>query len=290
MNLESKTEFASSHTLNRDLWSNDTVTEAVMSSFVLWHIYDNTIEGKMMSNLYEIESAPPVVLVIDPVTGQKMGMWSGVIEAQRFVEDLSWFSEAGPHEDIESLISETEEEYQTCSEGEEFEKEDDWSSSSNNFEGPFWGEEWSPSNNDDDIVDPSWGEEFENEETWSPSNNDDDDMVDPPLKPGQYLVDLPDLTEEPKVDCDKSLVCTLCVRVPDGRRRQRRFLKTEPFQLLWSFCNSLLEEWEIEFNAYKPVLEIPGDSKTLHCPLDTTNTTFEESGLANNSLISILLK
>ncbi|CAN6829997.1 unnamed protein product [Brassica oleracea] len=280
VNLQSRTEFAS-HALNRDLWANDTVSEALMSSFVLWQVYDNTIEGKKISNFYKMDSAPPVVLVIDPVTGQKMGMWSGVIDAQSFVEDLSWFLEAGPHEHIASLIRNRypeAEEDQTCSTsnnndqvpvpswGEEFEKKEDWSSS-NNVEGP------------------SWGEEFENvEETCSSSNNDDDDIVDPSSGPGEHWVELPDLTEEPKVDCDKSLVCSLSVRFPDGTRKQRRFLKSEPYLLLWSFCDSLLEESEI--NAFKLVHAIPGDSKTLDYRL---YATFEESGLAN-SMISVLSK
>ncbi|CAN6837958.1 unnamed protein product [Brassica oleracea] len=280
VNLQSRTEFAS-QALNRDLWANETVSEALMSSFVLWQVYDNTIEGKKISNFYKMDSAPPVVLVIDPVTGQKMGMWSGVIDAQSFVEDLSWFLEAGPHEHIASLIRNRypeAEEDQTCSTsnnndqvlvpswGEEFEKKEDWSSS-NNVEGP------------------SWGEEFENvEETCYSSNNDDDDIVDPSSGPGEHWVELPDLTEEPKVDCDKSLVCSLSVRFPDGTRKQRRFLKSEPYLLLWSFCDSLLEESEI--NAFKLVHAIPGDSKTLDYRL---YATFEESGLAN-SMISVLSK
>ncbi|KAL0857213.1 hypothetical protein Bca101_062367 [Brassica carinata] len=239
VNIQSKPEFAS-HTLNRDLWSNDTVSEAVMSSFVLWQVNDNTIEGKRISNLYKIDSAPPVVLVIDPVTGQKMGMWSGVIEAQSFVEDLSWFLEAGPHDHIDSLIRNRRPENQTCS--------------ASNHTVPSWG-----------------------------------DMVDPSLGPGAHWVELPDLTEEPKVDCDESLVCSLCVQFPDGRRKQRRFLKNEPVKLVWSFCCSLVEESDElnAVNAFKMVHDIPGDSKTLHP--DQLYGTFEESGLAN-SIISLLFK
>ncbi|KAJ0245550.1 Plant UBX domain-containing protein 16 [Hirschfeldia incana] len=285
VNLQSRTEFAS-HTLNRDVWSNDTVSEAVMSSFVLWQVYDNTVEGKKISSFYKIDSAPPVVLVIDPVTGQKMRMWSGVIEAQSFVEDLAWFHEAGPHEHIDSLISnrypETEED-QTCptsndayrvpapSWGEEFEKKDNWASS-NNVEGPSWGEEfengetWPPSNNDDNIVPPSWGPGFEESAEVEEEENG---------------LEFPDLTEEPKLDCDKSVVCSVCVRFLDGRRRQRRFLKSEPVQLLWSFCYSHMEESERK--AFKLVHAIPGASKTLDYGV---NETFEESGLAN-SMISV---
>ncbi|KAF8119099.1 hypothetical protein N665_0001s0150 [Sinapis alba] len=261
VNLQSKTEFAS-HTLNRDVWANDVVSETVMSSFVLWQVYDNTIEGKKISSFYKIYSAPPVVLVVDPVTGQKMRMWSGVIEAQSFVEDLSWFFEAGPHEHIASLIRhrrpETEEEDHTCS-------------------------------TSNQVPVPSWGEEFENVETCSSSNNSDTSSWGAGFEESAEVEEeknglgFPDLTEEAKLDCDKSLVCNLCVRFPDGRRKQRRFLKTEPVQLLWSFCYSHMEGYYERNKAFKLVHAIPGACKTLDYGV---NATFQESGLAN-SMISV---
>ncbi|CAH2079271.1 unnamed protein product [Thlaspi arvense] len=236
----------------------------------------------------DIDSAPPVVLLIDPITGQKMRMWSGEIEAQGFVEDLMQFSEAGPHEHVASLIRnrspETNEglqigttyEIPAPSWGEEFEKEDTCSSSDSI---------------DHQTVSPSCGEEFENEETLSSSNNYDH-MVAPSWGPEfeesaevkeeeETCLEFPDLTEEPKGDCDRSLVCSLCVRFPDGRRKQRKFLNTEPIQLLWSFCYFQMETSEKK--AFKLVQAIPGASKTLGYE---ANTTFDQSGLAN-SMISV---
>ncbi|CAH8306609.1 unnamed protein product [Eruca vesicaria subsp. sativa] len=306
VNLQSRTEFAS-HTLNRDLWANDTVSEAVVC-FVLWQVYDNTIEGKKISNFYKIDSAPPVVLVIDPVTGQKMRMWSGVIEAQSFVEDLSRFLEAGPHEHIDSLIRsrrpETEEEVEDIgwssnntdqvpvpSWGEEFEKEDNWSSS-NNIEAPSWGEEfengetWSTSNNNVPSVSPGFEVKEEENGLYLPdmieeAKEDCEFQECDQVKEEETCLEYPDLTEEPKGDCDKSLVCSLCFRFPDGRRKQRRFLKSEPIQLLWSFCHSQMVESEKK--AFRLVQAIPGASKTIDYEV---NATFDEYGLAN-SMISV---
>ncbi|CAA7028044.1 unnamed protein product [Microthlaspi erraticum] len=83
VNLQSTTEFAS-HALNRDLWSNEAVSQATESSFVLCQVYDDTAEGQKISTLYKIETAPPVVLLIDPITCEKMRSWSGAIEAQGY--------------------------------------------------------------------------------------------------------------------------------------------------------------------------------------------------------------
>ncbi|CAE6197271.1 unnamed protein product [Arabidopsis arenosa] len=104
VNLQSTTEFAS-HTLNRDLWSNNVVSHAIESRFILWQVYDHTNEGKKISTLYEIDTTPPVVLLIDPITGQKMRTWSGMIEAHYFLEDLMIYIDAGPCQQIASLTS-----------------------------------------------------------------------------------------------------------------------------------------------------------------------------------------
>ncbi|CAE6197291.1 unnamed protein product [Arabidopsis arenosa] len=288
VNLQSRTELAS-HTLNRDVWANDAVSRNIESSCIVWQVYDDTNEGQKVSSFYKIESAPPVVFLINPITGQKMHMWSGVIEADSFVEDLMMFRDAGPHENIASLTrNRGMETTETCSSsnniyyetpppswGEEFEKEDAWSSRNSNNQTPSWEKEfedqvpvetWSSHSDTDDFVPPFIGDEYE-----------DSDEV----KEEETCLVFPVLTEEPNGDCDRSVVCSLCVRFPDGRRKQRRFLKSEPIQLLWSFCYSHMDE--SENRSFKLVQAIPGASKTLDYEADTT---FDQSGLAN-SMISV---
>ncbi|KAG7542997.1 UBA-like superfamily [Arabidopsis thaliana x Arabidopsis arenosa] len=288
VNLQSRTELAS-HTLNRDVWAKDAVSQNIESSCIVWQVYDDTNEGQKVSSFYKIESAPPVVFIINPITGQKMHMWSGVIEADSFVEDLMMFRDAGPHENIASLTrNRGTETTDTCSSsnniyyetpppswGEEFEKEDTWSSRNSNNQTPSWEKEfddqdpvetWSSHSDTDDFVPPFIGDEYE-----------DSDEV----KEEETCLVFPVLTEEPKGECDRSVVCSLCVRFPDGRRKQRRFLKSEPIQLLWSFCYSHMDE--SEKRSFKLVQAIPGASRTLDYEADTT---FDQSGLAN-SMISV---
>ncbi|CAH8276738.1 unnamed protein product [Arabidopsis lyrata] len=290
VNLQSRTELAS-HTLNRDVWAKDAVSRNIESSCIVWQVYDDTNEGQKVSSFYKIESAPPVVFVINPITGQKMRMWSGVIEPDSFVEDLMMFRDAGPHENIASLTrNRRTETTETCSLsnniyyetpppswGEEFEKEDTCSSRNNNnqvvapweqeFEDQDRGETWSSRSDTDDFVPPSIADEYE-----------DSDEV---KEEEETCLVFPVLAEEPNGDCDRSFVCSLCVRFPDGRRKQRRFLKSERIQLLWSFCYSLMDE--SEKRSFKLVQAIPGASKTLDYEADTT---FDQSGLAN-SMISV---
>lgn len=94
----------------------------------------------------------------------------------------------------------------------------------------------------------------------------------------------PQLPEEPNRDSDRSVLCRICVRLPDGRKIQRNFLKTDSVQLLWSFCYSQIDDQsERKKKPFKLIQAFPGSYKTLHYG---SNTTFEQSGLAN-SLISV---
>ncbi|KFK22408.1 hypothetical protein AALP_AAs65522U000100 [Arabis alpina] len=241
------------------------VSQAIKSSFMLLQAYDDTDEGKKVSSFYKIESVPPVVLLIDPFTGQKMRMWSGMIQAHSFVEDLKKYMESGPNQYIASLTSKkrTRTEMVNCLPSNKRLKTEKTSCSPSNYTvQDMYTEESS-----EDALFVEEEEEEEEEDTCLSS-----DMF-------EFLV----LTEEPKGDCDRSLVCSLCVRFPDGRRKPRKFLKSEPIQLLWSFCYAHMEESERN-KAFKLVQAIPGASKTLEYG---TNATFEESGL-DKAMISVI--
>ncbi|KAH0928819.1 hypothetical protein HID58_014546 [Brassica napus] len=250
VNLQSTKNYAS-HSLDIDLWSNKVVSQAIESSIILWQVYDDTTEGQKISTFYKIESALPVVLLIDPITGFKMRSWSGVIEAQSFIDDLMNYTNSGPHEHIASL---TRKEPVLCNETNQ---------TSDDVVTPS-GAETCSSTNCDDVVETI-------ETKTLPTHEEEEE---------ETCFEFPVLTEEPKGDCDRSLVCSLCVRFPDGRRKQRKFLKTEPIQLLWSFCYSQMVESEKK--AFKLVQAIPGASKTLDYGADAT---FGQSGLANSMVL-----
>ncbi|CAN8272437.1 unnamed protein product [Cochlearia groenlandica] len=269
VNLQSKTEFAS-HTLNRDLWSNDLVSQAIESSFVLWQVYDDTNDGKKISTFYRIESSPPVVLLIDPITGQKMRSWSGAVEPHGFVEDMMNYNDSGPHDHIDSLTSNKRiKTDKTCFESNHETTNQDMSTSEENISiCPKKEETCLSSNPINQILAPSWGEEFE-------------ESCEEAMEEDICLYKFPDLTEEPKGDCDRSLVCTVCVRFPSGTRKQRKFFKTEPIQLLWSYCYSHMDGSDKK--GFKLVQAVPGAYKTLDFEV---NVSFEQSGIAN-SVISV---
>ncbi|GLT55402.1 hypothetical protein SLA2020_285270 [Shorea laevis] len=94
VNLQSTKEF-SSHMLNRDTWANEAVSQTIGTNFIFWQVYDDTTEGRKVCTYYKLDSIP-VVLVIDPITGQKMRSWCGMVQPERLLEDLLPFMDGGP--------------------------------------------------------------------------------------------------------------------------------------------------------------------------------------------------
>ncbi|EHA8587677.1 putative Plant UBX domain-containing protein 7 [Cocos nucifera] len=92
----------------------------------------------------------------------------------------------------------------------------------------------------------------------------------------------PHLPEEPKGE--KEVTCRVGIRLPDGRRLQRNFLRSDPIKLLWSFCSAQVEDGDVR--RFRFAQAIPGRSKSLECE---SNLTFEEADLSN-SMISLVWK
>ncbi|KAG0447840.1 hypothetical protein HPP92_028143 [Vanilla planifolia] len=101
VNLQSTEEF-SSHMLNRDTWCNEAVAQIIRTNFIFWQVYHDTSEGKKVCTYYNLVSMP-AILVIDPVTGQKMRSWTGMVQPERILEDLLPFLEGGPQQKHFSL-------------------------------------------------------------------------------------------------------------------------------------------------------------------------------------------
>ncbi|KAJ0037961.1 hypothetical protein Pint_22536 [Pistacia integerrima] len=259
VNLQSTKEF-SSHMLNRDTWANEAVSQTISTNFIFWQVYDDTSEGRKVCTYYKLDSIP-VVLVIDPITGQKMRSWCGMVQPESLLEDLVPFMDGGPKDQHATLShkrprgSSMTPQQKIKVSTEEADEEDEevlqaLAASMENIK-------------DSTLVIPS-------DEVVTIT----DDETCTTKKPTY-----PPLPEEPTGD--RSLLCRVGVRLPDGRRMQRNFLRTDQIQLLWSFCYSQLEGAETK--PFRLTHAIPGASKSL----DYENKlTFEESGLAN-SMISV---
>ncbi|KAL8053154.1 hypothetical protein ABFX02_05G053000 [Erythranthe guttata] len=259
VNMQSTKEF-SSHMLNRDTWANEAVAQTIKTNFIFWQVYDDTEEGSKVCTYYKLDSIP-VILLIDPITGQKLHAWRGMVQPENLLEDLVPFMDGSPSDHHVSLSHKRPRVH---------------------TEAPVHHIQSAAAENHDEdeeeelqralaasMVDTKEIDEGDSKEVTEANNAEETE------KKPSYLP----LPEEPKGD--RSLLCRVGVRLPDGRRVQRNFLRTDPVQLLWSFCYSELKE--IDSKPFRLTQAIPGASRSLD--YDVT-LTFEESGLAN-SMVSV---
>ncbi|KAK4798745.1 hypothetical protein SAY86_031071 [Trapa natans] len=257
VNLQSTREF-SSHMLNRDTWANETVSQTIGTNFIFWQAYDDTSDGQKVCTYYKLDSIP-VVLVIDPITGQKMRSWVGMIEPVRLLEDLLPFMDGGP-KDHHVTLSHKRPRSTTLTPPQKYKE--------------VMREE------DEDIQAALAASLVDAKDATLESSKEDGTNKDGEKKCSSNKPEFPPLPDEPKAD--RSLLCRVAIRLPDGRRAQRSFLRTDPIQLLWSFCYAQLSE-EDQRRPFRLAQAIPGASKSLDydCKL-----TFDESNLAN-TMVSV---
>ncbi|KAL7163157.1 hypothetical protein ACSBR2_039290 [Camellia fascicularis] len=264
VNVQSTKEF-SSHMLNRDTWANEAVSQTISNNFIFWQVYDDTEEGRKVCTYYKLDSIP-VILVIDPITGQKMRSWRGMVQPESLLEDLLPFMDGSPKDHHVSLSHKRPRESSQTSPHKIQEAPVVADATKEEDEEPLQALTASTEGMKDTSGVASKDQDV--------TNTDKEERACSPKKPTY-----PPLPEEAKGD--RNLLCRVGVRLPDGRRLQRNFFRTDPIQLLWSFCYSQLPE--AETRPFRLTQAIPGASKFLDYD---SKLTFAESGLAN-SMISV---
>ncbi|KAG1361123.1 Plant UBX domain-containing protein 7 [Cocos nucifera] len=248
--------------LNRDTWANEAVAQTIRTNFIFWQMYHDASEGKKVCTYYNLVSIP-AILVIDPITGQKMRAWSGMVQPERLLEDLLPYLDKGPKEHHAILPQKRPREMVRDSTAH-------------------------TSGMPDKTLVPKSADAVQKtsatlEDAGCPirSHATDDDpkheKVAETSSSGKPIYPL--LPEEPKGS--RELLCRVGIRLPDGRRLQRNFLRKDPVKFLWSFCCSKLEDGGTR--PFHFTQAIPGASKVLNYE---SNLTFEEAGLSN-SMISL---
>lgn len=76
VNVQNVQEFVC-QTLNRDIWSNQTVKNMIKEHFVFWQVYHDSDEGQRYMQFYKVLDWP-YVAIIDPRTGENLVVWNKV--------------------------------------------------------------------------------------------------------------------------------------------------------------------------------------------------------------------
>ncbi|KAL6005757.1 hypothetical protein ACLOJK_032020 [Asimina triloba] len=224
VNVQATNEF-SSYLLNRDVWSNVVVAETIKENFVFWQVSDRTVEGEKVKTYYKLLQLP-AILVLNPITGEKMKSWSGAgVHPETLLHNLLEFMEKGPKE---AMLGRSKRE-KTAAETEATE-----------------------------ALEPK------------PSGAHEEEYS---------ALALP---EEPEMS-EGRIVCCVGLRFPEGQRLCRNFVRTDPIQLLWSWCRSELM-WRDESRPFQLIVAIPGAVRRLHYQ---SSLNLEEADLPN-CLVSVV--
>ncbi|CAO1943626.1 unnamed protein product [Urochloa humidicola] len=263
INLQSTDEF-SSHMLNRDTWGNEAVAQLIRSNFIFWQVYHDSSEGRKVCTYYNLVSMP-AILLIDPITGQKMRGWNGMVHPDRLLEDLLPYLDKGPKE------------HHAAQPQKRPRKVDQ--------ETPMGKQGKTAVEDEDEELARAVAASLEESKEVAEGSDATDDMAEAEAEeenePSLNIkLDYPPLPEEPTGSRD--LLCRVAIRLPNNRRIQRNFLHTDPIKLLWSFCAPQVEDGEKR--PFHFVQAIPGASMKLEFASDAT---FKEAGLAN-SMINLL--
>ncbi|CAN6229994.1 unnamed protein product [Urochloa humidicola] len=263
INLQSTDEF-SSHMLNRDTWGNEAVAQLIRSNFIFWQVYHDSSEGRKVCTYYNLVSMP-AILLLDPITGQKMRGWNGMVHPDRLLEDLLPYLDKGPKEHHAAQPQKRPRNVDQ--------------------ETPMGKQGKTAVEDEDEELARAVAASLEESKEVTEGSDATDDMAlaeaeeenEPSLN---IKLDYPPLPEEPTGSRD--LLCRVAIRLPNNRRIQRNFLHTDPIKLLWSFCAPQVEDGEKR--PFHFVQAIPGAATKLEFASDAT---FKEAGLAN-SMINLL--
>ncbi|DAZ92571.1 TPA: hypothetical protein N0F65_012801 [Lagenidium giganteum] len=218
VNIQDEIVFAS-HMLNRDTWSDDVVQNVVQSGFVFWQTHWASEHGKKFCSLYQLErESLPVIVVIDPRSGEIVTRWMGFIEPQDLTEKLSDFcclhsfdepssrsaTPAPPPQSNDSMMDASEEDQLAAAIAASLEQQDS------------------------------------NEDNYSDDDGDDAVASDDEVKAEEKIEPAVPMPPEPASDAPG--VTRLQLRGPDGSRLVRRFLRTDPISLLWVYVRDQIAE------------------------------------------------
>lgn len=272
INLQSNKEFAS-YMLNRDTWAHHTVNNILESTFIFWQVYDDTEEGRKVCTYYKLINMP-TIMILDPLTGQKMRSWEGMVSAERLLEDLVLYIDRGPLEPKQTSFPPPkrprESNYVTkdapivTPNAEEEELQQALAASLQDSREHVVGEHVADKNGNISTA----GSEDVQAETQQDKTA------------SEFKLRCPTLPEEP--GHTDATVCRVAVRFPDGSRGQRRFLRSDPIQVLWSFCFSKVEEAG-KGKSFRLTHTIPGVVGNV---LDfDRQASIGDAGLANSILV-----
>jgi len=86
VNIQDNSEFQC-QVLNRDFWSNKNIKDLVKDNFVFLQYQKDSRSGEEYSQFYHFSDYPHIS-ILDPITGERLKMWSGVPATNSWIQEV----------------------------------------------------------------------------------------------------------------------------------------------------------------------------------------------------------
>ncbi|CEP14380.1 hypothetical protein [Parasitella parasitica] len=267
INVQDPTEF-SCQKLNRDLWSDQFVKDIIKESFIFLQYNNTNPDGTRYSTYYTI-SGYPHIAIIDARTGERIKVWEKELTPTDFMMDVTEFMEENSPDNPAKRpkkamnISDMSEEEQLNA------------AIAASLKGP--NEDTASKLPEGSQMDTEPKETNEANER-SLAHKQDKQQQKEELKAGSAFDDIKPVKRDETTDIVNSTRIQL--KMGDGSRIIRRFLKTDPVRSIFEFIKSDVSdvgnrEFELVFNRTQLI--------------DVLDQTIEEAGLTNAAVNCVIV-
>eukprot|EP01025_Chloroclados_australasicus_P006540 TRINITY_DN120_c0_g1_i1.p1 TRINITY_DN120_c0_g1~~TRINITY_DN120_c0_g1_i1.p1 ORF type:complete len:464 (+),score=79.67 TRINITY_DN120_c0_g1_i1:181-1572(+) len=275
INIQSNQQFAS-HQLNSDTWSSSIMQDIITNNFIFWQAYSSqSLTQQLMANYNISEQQLPMIIIIDPLTRQKMKDWSGFMSVDKLTEGIVPFMDHSPQDPEAQKLAQSAAQRTIQEESRQQRMPTTPMDEDENLQAAIAA---SLQGHNTDVLQPIVNE-------LDGGDMDIDEVQEivakekPPEERQQEAQDA--LPAEPAED--DPLSCRIGFRWPDGGRGQRRFKKSDRVKDLQNYCITqvIAAANGVEFQLQQ---SIPGSK-----PLTDENQTIEDAGIVGSMIVMKLL-
>ncbi|OBZ85639.1 UBX domain-containing protein 2 [Choanephora cucurbitarum] len=259
INVQDQTEFAC-QVMNRDLWSDSFVKDIIRESFVFLQYSKDSADGKRYHTYYATRGFPHLA-IIDARTGERVKMWEKQLSPTDFMMDITEFlehSNAGqqkrPRKEQKNLSEMTEEEQLNAAIAASL-------------------------NNDRMEVEETKTESNQKQEETKEREEQKEEEEEEDIKAGSAFDGIQAVQRPETTDMANSTRIQL--RMGDGSRIIRRFLKSDPVRYLFEFVKAEVpgasnnQQFELVFNRTQLI--------------DILDQSIQEAGLSNAAVNCVFI-
>ncbi|KAL9540332.1 hypothetical protein MBANPS3_009745 [Mucor bainieri] len=279
INVQDPTEF-SCQVLNRDLWSDTIVKDIVKESFIFLQYNNDSPEGARYNNLYSV-SAYPHLAIVDARTGERIKVWEKALSPTDFMMDVTEFMEQNSPDSPAAAVPKRPKKAKNVSDMSEEEQLNAAIAASLDAPSDDATSAYPDVSEMDIEPKQSTKDKGKSSERMVVDPVDDDEKKDnseEELKAGSAFDGIRAVKRDETTDVANSTRIQL--RMGDGSRIIRRFLKTDPVQHIFEFVKAEVpdasnQQFELVFNRTQLI--------------DVLDQTIEEAGLSNAAVNCVIV-